>query len=254
MSDPLDDFFEEPEIIEEQPPRPRKKRRRGGFINLLSGIFVAGTIVVGLLFAIIFINPQSSLNPLPPTTMPAPFLTYTPSPTPKPILPSTWTPTVAPTNTPTLAPTPTDTPVPTIENSPVPTADLESGVAFGKQDGSPTYEINTVHADAGCNWLGVAGQIFDMDGMPISGILIEAGGTLGEQEISGLSLSGTSPVYGEAGYEINISDSPAASDEEVWVQLLDQANLPLSDKIYFKTYDSCDSNLVKINFVQVTDQ
>ena len=105
-----------------------------------------------------------------------------------------------PTDTPTLTPSPTDTPLPTVESSPVPTADLESGVSFTKQDGSPTYEINTVHTDAGCNWLGVAGQIFDIEGIPVSGILIDAGGTLEDQEISGLSLSGTAPAYGEGGY------------------------------------------------------
>jgi hypothetical protein len=168
MSDPLDEFFEEPEIIEEeQSSRPRKKRRPGGFLNLLSGIFVAGTIVVGLLFAIIFINPQSSFNPLPSTTMPGPFLTYTPSSTPKPVLPPTWTPTISPTDIPTLAPLPTNTPMSIIENSPTPTADLESGVTFGKQDGSPTSEADAVRTDAGCDWLGVAGQIYDMDRLPV---------------------------------------------------------------------------------------
>jgi hypothetical protein len=184
--------------------------------------------------------------------MPAPFLTYTPSPTPKPVLPPTWTLTLQPTTTATLAPTPTDTPLPTVENTPIPTADLESGVTFGIQDGSPSYEINTVHADSGCNWLGVAGQIFDFDGIPVSGILVEVSGTLNGQEISGLTLSGMAPAYGEGGYELTISDSPASPTDEIWVQLLDQANLPLSDKIYFQTYDSCDSNLVKVNFVQLT--
>ncbi len=119
MSDPLDEYFEEPEIIEEeQPSLSRKIKRPGGFLNLLSGIFVAGTIVVGLFFAIIFINPQSRLNPLPPTTLPASFLTYTPSSTPKPVLPPTWTPTISPTDTPTSTPTPTDTPMSIIDNSP----------------------------------------------------------------------------------------------------------------------------------------
>ncbi|MCD6425188.1 MAG: transglycosylase SLT domain-containing protein [Anaerolineales bacterium] len=168
MSDPLDKFFEEPEIIEEQPSRPRKKRRPGGFLNLLSGISVAGTIVVGLLFTIIFTNPQSSINPLPPTTMPALFLTYTPSSTPKPALPPTWTPTISPTDTPTLTPIPTDTPMPTVENSLTPAADLESGVTFDEQDGSPTSEADTVHTDAEYNWLGVEDQIYDMDGLPVN--------------------------------------------------------------------------------------
>ena len=167
MSDPLNEFFEEPGIIEEeQPSLSRNIKRPGGFLNLLSGIFVAGTI--GLLFAIIFTNPQSTLNPLPPTTMPAPFLTYTPSSTPEPVLPPTWTPTISPTDTPTLTPIPTDTPMPTVENSPTPAADLEIGVTFDEQDGSPTSEADTVHTDAECNWLGVAGQFYDLDGHPVN--------------------------------------------------------------------------------------
>ncbi len=173
MSDPLNEFFEEPEIIEKkQSSRPRKNRRPGGFLNLLSGIFVAGTIVVGLIFAIIFINPQSSLNPLHPTTMPAPLLTYTPSSTPKPVLPPTWTPTISPNHTPTLTPIPTDTPMSIIENSPTPAADLESGVTFDEQDGSPTSDVDTVHTDVGCDWLGVGGQIFDMDNLPVNTLLV----------------------------------------------------------------------------------
>ena len=142
MSDPLDKIFEEPGIIEEQHRRPRKKRIPGGFLNLLSGIFVAGTIVVGLLFASIFTNPQSSLNPLPPATMTALFLIYTPSSTPKPVSPPAWTQTISPTDTPTLTPIPTDTPIPIVENSPTPEADM---------------------ADADCNLLGDEGQISDMD-------------------------------------------------------------------------------------------
>ncbi len=255
MSDPLDDFFDEPEFVEETPapaPPRRKKRKPGSFLNFLSGIFVSGTVVVALLFAIIFINPQSSLNPLPPTTIPALVLTHTPSPTPKAVLPPTWTPTSSPTVTATETPMPTDTPIPTPENSPVPTADLESGTTFGMQSGSPTYEINVFHPDSGCDWLGVAGQIFDNDGLPVSGILIEAGGTINGQAVTGLTLSGMAPDYGEGGYELTLSNSPASSNGEVWIQLLDQANLPLSEEIYFQTFDSCDSNLVKINFEQTS--
>jgi len=84
----------------------------------------------------------------------------------------------------------------------------------------------------------------------VSGILVETGGFLGGIEISGLTLTGMAPDYGEGGYEIALSDSAISSDGDIWIQLLDQANLPLSEKIYFKTFDSCDSNLVKINFQQ----
>ncbi len=254
MSDAFEDSFEdlldEPDPVEEPASKPRGKKIKpfGCLLNLLSGILVTGTLVVGLIFAIIFINPQTMINPLPPTTLPAVVHTNTPSPTPRPVLPPTWTPTNSPTPEPTETPIPTDTPAPT--ETPVPTADLESGTTFRMEDGFPSYEVNSNHPDSGCNWLGVAGQVFDRDGAAVPGILIEAGGSLAEIDVSGLTLSGMAPNYGEGGYEITLHDTPLASENAVWIQLLDQANLPLTDKIYFQTFDSCDSNLVMINFVQ----
>ncbi|MCJ7717757.1 MAG: hypothetical protein MUO54_14730 [Anaerolineales bacterium] len=248
MSDPIEDFLEEKEQI-----APVTKKRSGGggcLLNVLSGIFVAGIVVVVLIFALIFINPQIGWNPLPPSTIPALVLTNTPTPTPKGVLPATWTPTLAPTITPTETLIPTDTPVPTPEETPIPAANLESGTSFSVQSGSPNHSENTIHTEAGCNWLGVAGQVFDSEGSPVSGILVESGGYLGDIEISGLTLTGMAPVYGDGGYEIILTDSPASSDGDIWIQLMDQANLPLSEKIYFQTFDSCDSNLVKINFEQ----
>ncbi len=245
MSDPIEEFLEEKKQLV-----PEKKRSSGCLLNILSGIFMAGTVIVVLLFAIIFINPQSGLNPLPPTTIPALVLTNTPTPTPKGVLPATWTPTTSPTDVPTDTPIPSNTPEPTPEETPIPTANLESGTSFSIQGGSPSYAENSFHPEDGCNWLGVAGQVFDSEGIAVSGILVEAGGFLGETEIAGLTLTGMAPNYGEGGYEIVLSNSPVSSDGDIWIQLLDQANLPLSEKLYIKTYDSCDSNLIKINFEQ----
>jgi hypothetical protein len=249
--DPFAEYFEDPES-EDYPVGPGIQLNPVGCLfNILSGILVAATLVVGLVFAAIFINPQSSLNPLPPTTMPVLHLTYTPSPTPRPVLPPTWTPIFPPVQEPTLANQPTETPIPT--NTPIPTADLESGTTFRLQEGSPKYETNTYHPEAGCNWLGVGGEILDAAGEPVLGVLIEARGSLGGVDIYRLTLSGTATNYGQAGYELPLYDSPIESTGEVWIQVLDQANLPLSDKIYLLTYDSCDSNLIRINFVQNTN-
>lgn len=246
MSDPIEDFLEDNEQV-----KPEKKRSPGCLLNILSGILVAGTMVVTLLFAIIFINPQSNLNPLPPTTLPALVLTNTPTPTPKGILPPTWTPITSPTVTPTSTPIPSNTPEPTPEKSPIPTANVESGTFFTIQSGSPTYETNTFHPNAGCSWLGVAGQVFEKEGIGVSGVFVEAGGTLGSIEISGLALTGNADNYGEGGYELILNDSPVASEGEIWIQVTDHASQPMSEKIYFQTFDSCDLNLVKINFEEV---
>lgn len=257
MADAFDDQAEDPfaEYFEEEEPEFEEYRPGtdfdavGCFFDVVSGILVAGTLLVGLVFAIIFVNPQSNLNPLPPTTMPVLFLTYTPSPTPRPVLPPTWTPTVPPPLEPTDTPQATNTPLAT--NTPIPTANLESGTTFQPQDGSPRYEANLYHPEAGCSWLGVGGEILDTAGQPVPGILVEARGTLGGTDVYRLTLSGAALDYGESGYEISLNDSPIESNNEVWIQLLDQANLPLSEKVYLQTYDSCDSNLIILNFEQV---
>ncbi len=44
---------------------------------------------------------------------------------------------------------------------------------------------------------------------------------------------------------------PIPSKAMLWVQLLNQSGGPLSDKVYFDTYDNCDQNLIIIDFVQV---
>ncbi|MCJ7623269.1 MAG: hypothetical protein MUO76_07180 [Anaerolineaceae bacterium] len=109
------------------------------------------TVIIGIWVAQVFIDPQTSLNPLPPPTLPA--LLDLPSPTAtQRSMPSTWTPeskqgaevvtrtlkpsstvqftatsifvntftnTPTPTNTPTNTPTVTNTP--TITNTPLPT-------------------------------------------------------------------------------------------------------------------------------------
>ena len=52
-------------------------------------------------------------------------------------------------------------------------------------------------------------------------------------------------------YEFTLNDSPVASKGTVWVQLVNQEFIPLSQKIYFDTFDACDKNLIIINYKQV---
>jgi hypothetical protein len=202
-----------------------------------------------LIFGVLFINPQIYFNPFPPPTHPVLVLTNTPTPTPKGYLPATWTPTSSPTIIPTLTPIPSNTPEPTPEETPIPTLNLESDANFVLQEGSPIYETNTLRPEAGCNWLGVAGQVIDNSEAPVNGVLVEVTGLIGDTEISRLILTGGD--FGDGNYEIDLLESPAASEETVFIQLLDHANEPLSEKISFRTYDTCDSNLIKINFEQV---
>ena len=52
-------------------------------------------------------------------------------------------------------------------------------------------------------------------------------------------------------YEFVLGDTPIPSTQLLWVQLFDQAMLPLSEQINFDTFEECDKNLILINFNQV---
>jgi hypothetical protein len=148
---------------------------------------------------------------------------------------------------------PTPTPVtitPTF--SPEPPAPAE-GYRFEVRQGSPKAIPNIYHPELACNWMGVGGQAVDMSNAPVTGLIIRLGGSLPGIVIPEhmMSLTGVALNYGRAGYEFKLADQPVASKKLLWVQLLDQSGGPLSDKIYFDTYDSCDKNLIIIDFKQV---
>ena len=99
--------------------------------------------------------------------------------------------------------------------------------------------------------MGVGGQALDMQDAPIVGTTIELGGWLGSDSVDMLSLTGTALQYGTAGYEFTLSNQPVATQKTLWVQLLDQAGLPLSNRVFFSTYEDCQKNLILITFKQV---
>jgi hypothetical protein len=215
--------------------------------------------VVGV-FLLIFTNPTTALNPFPPPTLPA--LMELPTETPTALvytLPETWTPspTLEPTATetpppsPTLPPTPTPiTITPTSTNTPPPPAE---GYPFEVRQGNPKAIPNIYHPELGCNWMGVGGQVIDMSNAPVIGLIIRLGGkapgiTIEEEMIS---LTGLALSYGRSGYEFTLADHPVPSNNLLWVQLVSQAGGPLSDRVYFDTYESCEQNLIIIDFVQV---
>jgi len=229
--------------------------------NILTLFTLLAAFIVGAVALSIFVNPYAGINPFPPPTRIVLSVFASPTPTETPViqLPLTWTP--APTDEPTTTPTlrPSSTPIPS--NTPfgqpteTPTSEISptpGDYSFVLQQGSPQAIPNIAHPDDGCNWLGVAGQANSLNGSPVIGLFIQLGGTLqGQVFETRLSMTGTATEYGRGGYEFVISDKPVVSNQTLWVQLLDQANLPLSDKMYFKTYEDCEKNLILINFTQV---
>jgi len=229
-----------------------KTNRGGFFLNCLTILILLATLVVGGVYAAVFLNPYMSYNPYPPPTLPPTLGPPTITPTPEIFLPPTWTPAPSRTPTPSLVPTetpvplPTDTPVPT-EGSPEPSP---TGPPFSLQSGSPVLTPNIAN-DQACQWMGVGGQAFDVNGEPIQQLGVHLEGTIGDLPIKLDSLTGSASALGPAGYVFNVSDHPIASQGTLWIQLNDTAGIPLSNKVFLDTSDSCDQNLVLINWKQV---
>jgi hypothetical protein len=174
------------------------------------------------------------------------------------VLPATWTPTFTAEPTSTITPGPTHTPLftETPFEFPTPTTGGEAtitpgGMSFVLQQGSPKALPNIYHPELGCSWMGIGGQAVDLRGAPVIGLIVQLGGWIGQTTYEKLSITGTAPQYDRGGFEFQIADKPVASTQTLWLQLLDQAGLPLSEKIYFDTYNDCEKNLIIVYFAQV---
>jgi hypothetical protein len=203
----------------------------------------------------LLVNPQSSLNPFPPPTEIVIPPTATASSTPRVVFQPSWTPTetevqatktTRPTNTPFMTDTPFGMPslTPTLTFTPAP-------FNFAIQQGSPVAIPNVFYPDLGCNWMGVGGQVLDMSGGPVVGLTVQLVGTMNGESLDLLTLTGVNQAYGDGGFEFKLADTPVDSIRALYIQLFDQANLPMSDKIFFDTYNDCQRNLIVINIVQV---
>lgn len=239
----------------------RRLRRRELIFNLATLLMLIGVLCVIGLFWTIFVNPNSALNPFPPRVLTV--LPPTLTPTSEMVLPPTWTPTLTLEPTATDTPRPTATPPPTATLfflatatfTPAPTGTLPPpvGFPFELQKGSPVAIANIYHPELGCNWMGVGGQVVNLSSDPVIGLIIRLGGTLpgvGKTQDQ-TTLTGVALSYGRAGFEFTLADRPIASQQTLWLQLLNQEAVPISAKVYFDTYDSCEKNLIIINFRQV---
>lgn len=239
---------------------PRGPGLVGLFVNLLTLIVVLATVGVGAVFGAVFVNPYlvEVVNPylpvrlVPPPTLPPTLGPPTPTNTPEIYLPPTWT--ATPTVTATTTPTPTETPIPSATPTPTETpavTNTPSGAAIVPQPDSPKYTTNFANTKA-CQWMGLAGQVFDnKTNGAVTGLAVRIGGQLSGIPFDLTSLTGSAPAYGPGGYEFVLSDHPIASTKTLWVQILDTAGVPLSDRIYFDTSDKCSENLVLFNWNQV---
>jgi hypothetical protein len=168
-------------------------------------------------------------------------------------LPDTATATIEPSSTPTLTPTVKTTSAPA--NTPTPTkTSTPTAVPYALQKLNPYYLANFTHPEEGCNWMGVAGQIFDRDGQVQLEVVIKAGGSInGVEVIETMTMPLTDPdvdlAYGPGGFEITLADSVEETESKVWIQLFNLAGDTLSEKINLVTFDNCQKNLILMNFI-----
>ena len=158
----------------------------------------------------------------------------------------TKTPTITFTSIPTK--TFTNTPLPT--NTPTVTPD---GKLFQIQPNSPVYLQNFAHPAQKCNWMGVAGQIFDKSGNPAQSLIVVVEGLLEDKIIDQISLTGLASSYGPGGYEVYLTNELIASEDALYIQLFNLEGEAISNTFYFDTYADCNKNLILINFQQTSE-
>jgi hypothetical protein len=227
-----------------------KGRARLEVWDMLSILTLILTVCIAAYYVMIFLFPQSALNPLKPGLGPESVF---PTPTFTPILlEPTWTvtPTVEVSATFTLVPThtlePSSTPfslvTPTETTTPTATPEAPFSATI-------TYIASTIiHQEEGCKWQGIGGTVVDANNADMLRMTIRLEGSYNGKTKNDLTVSSIAPSYGKSGYEFFLGTSPIESKAKLYLQLFDQAGVPLSDKIYVDTFSDCTKNLVLVRF------
>ncbi len=230
-------------------PAPQKGSRLAVW-DVLSILTLILTLCLAVYFVAIYLMPYSAINPLKPGSDPS--IPPTPTITQIQLLP-TWT--ITPidqnvTETPTLLPTITLEPTATLLSLVTPTiTPTPTKTPKAPFSATVTYIDSTIiHPDLGCNWQGVGGTIVDSNNADMLRITVRLVGFYNNKSKNELTVSSIAPAYGQSGYEFSLGTVPISSDGLLYLQILDQAGLPLSDNVYIDTFNDCSKNLVLVRF------
>jgi hypothetical protein len=157
--------------------------------------------------------------------------------------------TMAPTST--LMPTATLTNTPTSTATVTPTTEVLSDL-FSIQTGSPVFMTNFVHTTEGCAWQGVAGQVFNSNGLPLINYILKITGNYNGTSVNQIGLTGavTNTPYGPGSYEFILGNTPIDSQDQLTVQLFNPDGQEVTSPLSINTSSSCSQNLEIINFQQ----
>lgn len=110
---------------------------------------------------------------------------------------------------------------------------------------SPQYLQNYTNS-SDCDWLGLAGEVFDLNGNPVARGNYRV--HVWDSGIDSRVTVGDSPAYGPSGYEQFLSDAPRVQEHNVQ---LETANGTAVSQVYrIQTRASCNQNLVYFGFTQ----
>lgn len=222
--------------IERQAPAPnvsptpatRQKKPSNTRYNIITALMLIATGLFMAWFLQVWNNPQTAFNPLPPST---PFVQVSATPGE---------------NIVALDATPdaegqifvviTDTPsAPPIEATDSPFPFVPEPVLYAPNSN-----------ELGCNWWSIAGTVRDLGGNALDGYRIRV--TPENSTFSETVFSGASQAFGAGGYELPLVGTPQVAT--FTVQLFSPDNAPLSDEITITTRDTCDGNVLILNFLQ----
>jgi hypothetical protein len=242
--------------------------------NGLAVLFLLMSCLTSVAYAVLFVDPQrnpvADLRPptdialLPIATLPGrPTATTTPL---APTLPPEWTPTdtATVTNTPLASETPSETPtrtnIPPTKTStptatrtrtvtptgPTPTpSKTRSAFNYTKTTDSPAYLPNFANSNQ-CQWLGISGQVFDLERKGAQGLIVRVTGPNG---FDASSITGSFQKYGPSGFEVALGTAPVDSTG-YRIVLQNGAGQALSETITVQTFNDCRRNQIIFNFEQ----
>jgi len=219
--------------------------------DMASIVVLVITACIAGYFLLIFIDPGSSMNILPPggnvLGVSAPSATAAPY-----TLVPTWTasPTLemTPTNTPrpTFTPIFTDTPFSLVPPTRTPKPTNTPKAPFNAISVTQV-ESTLIHPEIACgSWAGVGGTVVDANNSHLIGTVVVLRGFLDGKTVDLTTVTGINKEYGQSGFEFVIGNAPIASNKTLYIQLVDQSGVPLSGKVEISTSADCAKNLVLV--------
>ena len=145
-----------------------------------------------------------------------------------------------------------DTPSPSLTPTPTPTQVPLPKYRFMMQPGSPKPVENIFHPESGCNWMGISGQIFNLEKLPLSEqLVLQIKGVLNGEDIELLAIVPDQNFFLPGGFDFRLADIPIESSGTIYLMLFDLDGNQISDKVFITTYADCMKNSIIVNFVEI---